>query len=131
MATPKRPLTDDELLLQYARQQAGNTPTLQPMGMVSLGLNTAAGPLPVSSAYDPNPAVRNAQAAQDRTMQARATKLATGAYDPNPAVRNAQAAQDRAMQARATAPLVTNTGLGVAADVPVTPDMARAARVGR
>ena len=131
MATPKRPLTDDEVLLQYARQQTGNNPTLSQQGMVTLGLNTAAGVPPVAPGYDTNPAIRNAQAAEDRAMQARATTLATGAYDPNPTVRSAQAAEDRAMQTRATAPLVTNTGLGAAADVPVTPDMARAARVGR
>lgn len=131
MATPKRPLTDDEFLLQYARQQTGNNPTLSQQGMVTLGLNTAAGVPPVVPGYDINPTIRNAQAAEDRAMQARATSLAAAAYDPNPVVRNAQAAEDRAMQTRATAPLTVNTGIGADPDVPVTPDMARAARIGR
>lgn len=102
MATPKRPLTEDELLLQYARQQAGNNPTLSQQGMVTLGLNTAAGVPPVAPGYDINPAIRSAQAAEDR-----------------------------AMQTSATAPFATNTGIGANPDVPVTPDMVRARTAGQ
>ena len=102
MATPKRPLTDDEILLQYARQQTGNNPTLSQQGMVTLGLNTAAGVPPVAPGYDISPAIRNAQAAEDR-----------------------------AMQTSATAPLATNTGIGANPDVPVTQDMVRARTAGQ
>lgn len=102
MATPKRPLTDDEILLQYARQQTGNNPTLSQQGMVTLGLNTAAGVPPVAPGYDINPAIRSAQAAEDR-----------------------------AMQTSATAPFATNTGIGANPDVPVTPDMVRARTAGQ
>ncbi len=55
-----------------------------------------------SPAYDNNPTLRNAQAAQDAAAQRYALNPASPAYDNNPTLRNAQAAQDAAAQARLT-----------------------------
>ena len=126
MADPKRPLTEDEYLRQYVQQQTGQVGTLNPAGLRAVGLTTAAGPA-VAPGYDANPNLRNAQAATDRAMQARAVQAANAGYDINPSVRAAQTAQDRAMQAQATAPLPVNTGVGMNPDVPATYSMARAA----
>ena len=52
--------------------------------------------------YDPNPWVRNAQAAADAAAQRQSMPQASPLYDANPSIRNAQAAADAAAQRRST-----------------------------